>query len=77
VQQPHDTRREHVWAKEQRLRNAATIACEASARVGLQEGMQRFNEQFEIVRVPEGKKNPTESGMVELSALVTATLGHT
>jgi len=75
VQQLHDTRREHVWAKEQCLRNAATIACEASAGVGAQEAMQPFDEQLEVVRVCEGEKSPTESSMVELIALFTATSG--
>ena len=71
----HDIRREHVRTKGQRLSNAVAIAYEASARVGLQERMERFDEQFEVVRVCEGEKSPTESGMVELSALFVVSLG--
>ena len=75
MQQLHDIRREHVRTKEQRLSNAVAIACETSARVGLQEGMERFDEQFEVARFYEGEKSPTESGMVELSALFVVSLG--
>jgi hypothetical protein len=47
-QQRHEVLREHVWAKEVRLRGARAVIYEAGARVGLEEARDRAGELVEV-----------------------------